>query len=402
MRETNNRKSTVPTDTITNNAGDYTATAATTTYSLDKIVSNAVRLNGRFDTGSITHVLVLANNGFYWSRYTPYNKGTVTLGHANLAAPVIFPEPVFPDFAHSYRSMNTIQQSITVGDTMGFSSQWSVLLAASQSWINVHNYDSQGGVTASYHAIGTSPTASLMYKPRPNMLAYLTYADSLQQGDTAPAGAADDGQSLAPYRSRQWEAGYKVDLNTIDLTADVFRIERPYAYVGSDNVFGEQGRQVNRGIELGANGDLGRSFTVFAGISLLDPKLSDTGSAATDGKQILGLSRVVYHTLLEYHVPVASGLTFSFNLRHATRRPGDYANTQFVDGFTVMDLGARYLTSLGGKPVTFRLNVDNVGNERYWANITPSSQNGYNASGSGTGTLGAPRTVRASIQMELP
>ncbi len=162
LRETNNRKSTVPTDTITNNAGDYTATAATTTYSLDKIVSNAVRLNGRFDTGSITHDLVLANNGFDWSRYTPYNKGTITLGHANLAAPVIFPEPVFLDFAHSYRSINTTQQSITVGDTMGFSSQWSVLLAASQSWINVHNYDSQGGVTASYHAIGTSPTASLM------------------------------------------------------------------------------------------------------------------------------------------------------------------------------------------------------------------------------------------------
>jgi len=45
--------------------------------------------------------------------------------------------------------------------------------------------------------------------------------------------------------------------------------------------------------------------------------------------------------------------------------------------------------------------LDNVGNERYWASITPSSQNGYNASGRGTGTLGAPRTVRATIQMDL-
>lgn len=401
LRESNNRKSTVPTDTITDAAGDYTATAANTTFSLDTIVSNAVRLNGHVQTGAISHDLLLADNGYYWSRYTPYNKGAVTLGRANLAAPVIFQKPIFPVFARSYRSMTTTQQAITLGDTLRFSSRWSALLAASHSWINVHNYSARDKVTASYHAMGTSPTASIMFKPQPKMLAYLTYADSLQQGDSAPAGTVNEGQSLAPYRSRQWEAGYKVDLNTVALTADVFRIERPYAYVGTDNIYGEQGKQVNRGIELGANGKVGRSLTVFAGIALLDPRLSDTGSAATDNMQILGLSRVVYHGLLEYHLPFVRGLTFSASLRHATRRAGDNSNTQFVDGFTMVDLGARYLTALAGTPITLRLNVDNVGDERYWANITPSGQNGYNASGSGTGTVGLPRTVRASIQLDL-
>ena len=34
-------------------------------------------------------------------------------------------------------------------------------------------------------------------------------------------------------------------------------------------------------------------------------------------------------------------------------------------------------------------------------NVTPAGQNGYNAAGSATATLGAPRTVRASMQVDL-
>jgi iron complex outermembrane receptor protein len=401
LRETNDRKSTVPTDTITSNSGAYTATAATTTFSYDLIVSNAIALNGHIDTGSITHDLLLADNGFYWSRYTPLTTGPVTLGKASLSNPLIFAEPDFPDFANRYRSMNTTQQALTLGDTIGLTDQWSTLLAASQSWINVHNYNKQGSTTASYNANGISPTASVMYKPTHNSMAYLTYADSLQQGDSAPAGTLNAGDSLAPYRSRQWELGYKIDLSRINFTAAIFRIQRPYAFVGADNVFAEQGRQVNRGIELGANGDIGRAVTIFAGVSLLDPKLFDTGSASTSGKQILGLSRVVYNVLSEYHVLQVPGLTFSANVNHATRRPGDFANTQYVDGYTVVDLGARYQTHFHNKPVTLRLDADNVGNSHYWANVTPAGQNGYNATGSATGTLGFPRTVRASVQLDL-
>jgi iron complex outermembrane receptor protein len=51
--------------------------------------------------------------------------------------------------------------------------------------------------------------------------------------------------------------------------------------------------------------------------------------------------------------------------------------------------------------VTFRLALDNATDRRYWANVTPAGQNGYNAAGSATATLGAPRTVRASVQVDL-
>jgi len=64
-----------------------------------------------------------------------------------------------PDFSNRYRSVNTVQQSITLGDTIGFNEHWSTLLAASQSWITVHNYNKQGTTTSQYDANGISPTA---------------------------------------------------------------------------------------------------------------------------------------------------------------------------------------------------------------------------------------------------
>lgn len=401
LRQTSDRASTVPTNTITRKSGAYTTTTATTTYSLDTIVSNTLALNGHVDFAGLSHDVFVSNTGFFWNRYRPFHTGAITLGNASIDAPQSFAKPPLPDFSNRYRSVNTVQQSISVGDTVGFGKHWSALLAASQSWIHTENYNRHGASTSRYDASGVSPTASLMYKPLENMTAYLTYADSLQQGDNAPAGSANAGSSLAPYRSRQWELGYKVDIDRMTLGAALYRIERPYAYVGDDNVFAERGRQVNRGLELTATGAVTRDLNVFAGISLMDPRVFDTGSAATSDKQILGLSHVVFNALVDYAVPAVPGLGFNVNVSYASRRPGNNTNTDYVDGYTVFDLGARYRTKIAGKSVTLRVAVDNITNRHYWANIAPSGQNGYSGTGNGTGTLGAPRTVRASLQVDL-
>ncbi|WP_028223107.1 TonB-dependent receptor [Paraburkholderia oxyphila] len=401
LRETNDRASTVPTLTLTNNKGAYTETTATTTYSLDQIISNTIALNGHVALAGMTHDVFVSTTGFYWNRYTPYQTGAITLGTGNLSNPAIFAEPTLPDFSDRYRSVGTFQQAISVGDTISFNEHWSTLLAASQSWIHAENYNAAGAVKSKYNADGFSPTASLMYKPLENMTAYVTYADSLQQGDIAPSGTVNAGDELAPYRSKQWELGYKVDLGSATLGAALYRIERPYAMVSADNVYAEQGEQVNRGIELTATGAVTRDINVYAGLSLLDPRLHDTGVAATEGTQILGLSRVVFDALVDYSVPTVAGLGFNVDLNYASRRAANYSNTDYADGYTVVNLGARYLTKIAGKAVALRVGVDNVANRHYWANITPAGQNGYTGTDSGTATLGAPRTVRASIQVDL-
>ena len=157
----------------------------------------------------------------------------------------------------NFDSSDTYQQGINLGDTMRFSESWSTRLAVSQDWFHTNNYNKLRVQTTEYRNHGVSPTASLMFKPAPNMTTYVTYASSLQAGDLAPGTTANAGDSLAPYRSKEYEVGYKASLGKIDLTAALFRIERPFANIDpTDNVFKISGQQVNKGLELSAVGQV--------------------------------------------------------------------------------------------------------------------------------------------------
>ena len=81
------------------------------------------------------------------------------------------------------------------------------MLSGSENLFTVSNYNKSGHETSRQKDNGMSGSASLMYKPVENVTLYTTWADSLQQGDTAPAGASNAGPVLDPYRSHQVEVG---------------------------------------------------------------------------------------------------------------------------------------------------------------------------------------------------
>jgi len=398
LKQSSDRASTVPTNTLTNNAGAYSVKVATTTFSLDEILSYTLALNGRVNAAGMTHDVVVSTTGFEWDRYTPYTTGAITLGTSNLNNPTVFNQPGnIPNFKNRYKAQTTRQQAITVGDTIGFNEQWSAGLFLSQSWIDQYGSNPNGTVapSKSYNDGGLSSNATISYKPQKNMTIYASYADSLQQGDTSGA------ITLAPYRSKQWELGYKLAYEKLNFGAALFQIERPFAFAPAGGVFAVQGDQRNRGLELTANGALTRDLTLYAGLTYLDPRLLNTASATPTNKQIMGLPRIAGNILLDYRIAAVPGLAVNLNVSHLGSREGNSANTYKVDGYTVADLGARYSTLLMGRPTTWRIAVNNVTDERYWANITPSGQNGYTGTGAGTGTLGAPRTIRATMQMDF-
>ncbi|MGI4858264.1 MAG: TonB-dependent receptor [Janthinobacterium lividum] len=401
LRQIADRESTTPTDTLTNNAGRYVSTIATATASRFTITSNLVTLNGKVDTGPVQHAITLGTSGFTWNNYNPIAGATTTLGTASLANPASFALTGVPDFTHRYMSAQSSQQSLIAGDDITFSPQWSVLLVGSQSWLSTHNYNVKSVQTSESADQGLSGAASLIYKPRRNMSVYVTYADSLQQGDTAPTGSTNVGNILDPYRSKQWEVGYKVALSGVNASLAAFRITRPYAYTGSDGVYAVAGEQRNRGIELMLDGEATRNLSLFGGVTWLDPRLYNTATTATEGKRIVGLPVFAMNFLAEYRVPQLPGLFTTFNVHFVGARPTDNTNTYSVSSYTTFDLGGGYLTSMFSRAVTFRLTLNNLTNRRYWTNIVPGSLTGYTGTGNATAQLGAPRTIEASVQFEL-
>ncbi|WP_144107078.1 TonB-dependent receptor [Paraburkholderia sp. BCC1886] len=401
LRQIADRESTTPTDTLTNNAGHYTSTISTATASRFTITSNLLYLNGHVTTGPVDHQISLGTSGFMWDNFNPVNGKTTTLGTGSLADPETYALSGVPDFTQRYKSAQSSQQSLMASDDLTFSPHWSALLAGSQSWLATHNYSVKGVQSSESADQGLSGAASLIFKPRANQSFYVTYADSLQQGDVAPAGSTNAGNILAPYRSKQWEAGYKIALANVNASVAAFRITRPYAYTEADGTYQTAGEQRNRGIELMVDGHATRDLSLFGGFTWLDPRLFDTGSVATEGKRIVGLPEFALNVLAEYKVPQVPGLFTDFNAHYIGARPTDDSDTYSVGSYATFDLSVGYLTSIFDRAVTFRFALDNLTNRHYWTNIVPGGLNGYTGAGNSTAQLGAPRTISASVQFEL-
>ncbi|MEQ7919395.1 TonB-dependent receptor [Xanthomonas sp. WHRI 1810A] len=400
LRQIADRESTGVTNTLINNNGTYRSSVASATASRFTINSYLANLNGTVYTGPIQHELTFGLTGFDWDNYNPVSGRTQTLGTASLSNPQSFAEPDYPDFTDRYHSANAKQRSFIMGDTLTFTPQWSVMLSGSQSRLTADNYTLADVHTSSKDS-GISTASSLLYKPVDDLTFYLTYADSLQQGDSAAAGSSNVGSILAPYRSRMWELGSKWVVSGVNLSLAAFQVKRPFAYTQADNVYAIAGEQRNRGLEFLADGNVTQHLKMYGGLTWLDPKLLSTGNASTEDTRIVGLSRVTASLLTEYRIDQVPGLAVNLNARYVGPRPTDDSNDHWVGSYETFDIGASYSTRLVERDTVYRLEMTNVGNAHYWTNIVPGGLNGYTGAGQASASPAAPRMLQASIQVDL-
>lgn len=383
--------------------GDGTyKTAYSSSASESEVISNIVNLNGTVYTGPLKHELAFGTNGFDHSAYSFGKATTYTLGSSLIDSPTEYSTWTPSVWGARYLASETQQQTLVQNDTVHFNEHWSVLLGLSESWLGVSNYNAAGAVTSKYNVdAALSPTVALMYKPWRNVSTYVSYGSSIQQGDTAPTTAANSGQTLAPYRSEQYEAGLKASLAKIDLTSAVFYIERPYATVDIANVFRQLGNQDDLGAEFTAKGKVTDEITVVGGLTWLQTKTTDmVGSYAADnGNQVVGVPEWRANLLTEYAVPEIPGLTPGVNIHYTGKRAANAENSSWADGYITVDLAVRYKTLLMGQEVTWRAAVDNLFDEKYWASINGNMSGQVGVTN--TAYLGEPRTFKASMAVKF-
>src|SRR4051812_6266973 len=344
---------------LTDNAGSYTASLAVGFAPQFRVLSNLAAANGQLLTGRVRHEVALGTTGYAFRTYSDFVNPTapsVLLGRASIASPVVFALPAAGLPAHDRLFMSGIihQQGFNATDTAWLTPRWSVRLAASQDWIWTDTYNNAGTRTGGYRDNGLSPSASLLFKPASNMTVYGSYGSSLQQGDVAPTTTANPGEALAPYRSEQVEGGYKVAVSRIKVSAAAFRLRRPFAAIDADNVFRITGEQVNYGVEASWSGRVTRTLILYGGMTALDPTLRDTGNAATDGKQFVGIPRFKSSLLTEYQLPAGAGTFVSVNWQVLGRRPIDDINSAWTPASQIVDLGLRYARAIGGRAPMWR------------------------------------------------
>jgi len=430
LDQMSNRDINTAVNSFTDNSGDYKSYLANTFSSLAPrfhVYSDLAYLTGKFRTGSVSHDLVIGSTGYRFASYstaTAFAKTALcteaNVCQANIADPLIDVEPAagLPVYNNIYVSSIIHQQGFNVGDTITLTPRWLVRLAASQDWTWTDAYTKAYYRSNWYDSDGVSASGSLMFKPKGNMTIYATYASSLQAADVAGASTstiiyANANQVLPPYRSKEEEIGYKLTLSgKINFATSLFRVERPFAnYVpvpSSDcgtilasqtcDMYEISGDQVNYGIETTLSGRIVQSLMITGGLTVLDPKLDDTGIAATNGMQFVGMPNYKSNILAEYRLPSFHGVFMNFDWQHVGRRPIDDINSTWTPQYNVFDLGFRYTRMIMRKAVTWRLTANNMSNVHYWSTIGPGSITGQDT-GSYLGHLGEPRLFTGSMRV---
>src|SRR5690606_30829016 len=146
----------------------------------------------------------------------------------------------------------------------------------------------------------------------------------------------------------------------------LFQIARPAGQADDDNVYGYFGEQRNRGLELGAYGELLPGLRLMASAAFIQAKLTKTQDGVNQGNRAPGVPSSTFNVGLDWDVPGVAGLSLS---GRAIRTSSMYLradNSLGLPAVTRVDVGARYSTTVAGKPVVLRANIENLTDKRYW------------------------------------
>ncbi|MFJ3487369.1 TonB-dependent receptor [Pseudomonas sp. NPDC090202] len=349
-------------------------------------------VNGKFQTGPVSHQVALGassiwtrqENAFVFFNSVPTNifntpaiarPSTVTFASGDLGD---------PDLAGKTRN-----RSIALSDTVGlFDDTLLLTYGVRRQQLRVENYSVGTGARTSLYDDGiTTPVYGIVYKPIESVSLYANRIEGLAQGPTAGGTVLNVGQTFPPGRTKQYEAGIKLDMGSFGANLAAFRIEKPTdGFVDSaTNLFLRDGKQINRGVEFSVYGEPVDGLRLLAGATRMQSKLEDTAGGANDGNHAVGVPTFLMNASVDWDVPGIPGAALSARFLRTGGQYADPANNLSLPTWNRFDAGARYGFKVAQKDVTLRVNVENITDKNYWA----SANGGYL-------TQGDPRLVKFS------
>ncbi|WP_167383663.1 TonB-dependent receptor [Bordetella genomosp. 12] len=375
--------------TIEDLSGTLTQLFRTHATPYDTKTTNA-GLRGRFTTGPVSHEW---NFSHTYLRNEVGNKiGTVVPGSltSNLYDPVTAPDPTAINMPDDIPTTSERRlSSFAVSDTLGFMQDRALLtLGLRRQRVQNRSFDgTTGAETANYDQFAVTPMAGALFKINPTVSVYANYIEGLSPGSAAPATAANAGEVFAPFKSRQVEAGVKFDLQSVAITTSVFQIRR--ASGGLDPVsliYGINGQQRNRGIEVNVFGEPWRGLRVLGGVAYIDPKLTRAVNAAEEGNTAPNQPKARLNLFVEKDIDALPGLALNAGMVYSSSQYLNATNTYKIPSWTRFDVGARYRMRVAEHNLTLRATVRNVFDRDYW------QQGLY---------VGDPRTILVSATLDF-
>lgn len=355
----------------------------------------AARLNGQFNTGNLQHHVTfeLQNTRKNLKRYDPSNQlieneiGNIYVDKPDFQMPT-------EKLGNRFKALESNQTAFTISDRVQFNDQWSTLLGGKLIHLDEQAYNSDGQQSRDTDLNKFLPQLALMYSPTSATNLYASYAKGLSDGGEAPWYAeANAYQVLSPRNSEQYELGVKQQIRNFLVTAAIFDLKQDNQYTITNSEgkleFVEQGKQHNQGIELGLTGALTDTLDVSSGITFTKSRLVDIDTDSYKGHQTQNVPKVRATAQLSYKVPSVEGLRLLSGMQYSSSKYANKEGTAKVGGYSIFNIGAAYKTNFAGHDTTFRFNIDNLFNKKYWRDVGAFMGDDYLF-------LGNPRTAQFS------
>ena len=294
---------------------------------------------------------------------------TTTSIRVPLASPTTSEIPLFRPSASDADNHGVARvAAVYLQDQVEFSPQWQAILGLRYDDFRVDLRNNRTGATVSSEDGLLSPRAGLVYKPLDRVSLYASYSMAYQpRAGEQLASLTASNAALDPETFRNREVGAKWDIRP-DLQASlaVYRLDRGNVAVtdpaDATRMILVDG-QSTEGVELGIAGRITESWQVMGGYAYQDGEITTTQSAtAVAGNRLAQLPRHSASLWNRYDVNASFGVGLGIIHRGAIYANVD--NLVTLPAFTRFD-GAVYWTL--NPSVQLQLNIENLGNKRYFA-----------------------------------
>ncbi|HKS15463.1 MAG TPA: TonB-dependent siderophore receptor [Pseudomonas sp.] len=392
------------TPVLLGNSGRATITGSDIVHGEDN-TSFSAGLNGRVQTGPFSHQIALGATTMWAQQENAYTFYTSTPGNTNIYDHVKLPKPsaigsTGGEMGDPGVTGKTRNRSIALSDTVGlFDDRLLLTYGIRRQQLRVENYFYDGTFSATrpapskdgsrngapYDKSITTPVYGIVFKPSDSVSLYANRIEGLAQGPVASGDVDNLGQAFPPGRTKQLEAGIKLDVQSFGANLAVFRIEKPADGYIVGRQYVRDGEQVNKGVELSVFGEPIEGLRLMAGGTRMTSELKKTSGGTADGNHAIGVPTFQLNASVDWDVPGVPGLALNARMLRTGGQFVDQANNVSLPTWNRFDAGARYKFKVSEKDLTLRVNVENITDKNYWA----SANGGYL-------TQGDPRLVKFS------
>ncbi|AUQ24632.1 TonB-dependent siderophore receptor [Dickeya zeae] len=358
-------------------------------------------LNGDIDWGSINHQLLF---GFDHEADRTH-RGNMIRGKNNssfnIYNPVygLFPASNSVIAAESDQKEDVDSTGVFMQDAIRLDEHWMLLGGVRYDRFDVMSGKGRPFVTNTDRSDSRLvPRAGVVYNLTSYASLYTSYSESFKPNSAVNKAI---GATMEPEVGRSYEIGAKLDLpNRITANLALFDIQKRNVMVDelqtingiSETVTRTAGKVRSQGVEVDVAGKLTDSLSLIGAYAFTDARV--TSDPTNQGNEMANVARHTASLFLtndfgNLGLHAGDDLRAGVGARYVGRRPGDAANSFFLDDYTVADAFIAYSVPLNGYKVKWQLNIKNLFDKTYY----PSSGSSQYVA------IGDPREVvlRASV-----